>query len=177
MATVGKNYEFLGNIEQIETTKTERLIIENGPNGTIKSTNFFETEYSQKGVIYVSFNQKTFRVFLPPSKEQYVSEMKTYKEIVITQIEDVSKVPLSVEHGIPYKLGTLFAQEFMFDDFSDRPFAFHIKPQVTSIIKSNEIRGNMPCNIIVYKKGLEVVVKDKCFLRKAPSLPWLKPLK
>jgi hypothetical protein len=138
------------------------LIIENeGPE--IIKTNYFQSEMNQSGKIYVSVNAGCFRVLLPESLKNITREMKTGNEIIISR-------------GPWLQMGLNDGFEFLFDDYTDNPFALHLDPGQFDRLPIPE-DSNREVRFIVYIKGLKKVIDTKAYYRAVKSIPCLEPLK
>lgn len=76
----------------------------------ILTSNFWECEFSSRGLIAVSMNAGAFRILLPGSLERFIPEMET-GEIVI-----ISKGKM---HGKK-------TYEFLFEDGTENPYCIHL---------------------------------------------------
>jgi len=73
----------------------------------IVATNFFSSEYAQRGLLFVSTNAGTVRVLLPDTLAGYLDEMKTAKRVelerrgqrLILWFDDGTETPFRVDVG------------------------------------------------------------------------------
>lgn len=87
------------------------LTIDNhGP--LIVRTNYWETEYAQRGVLYLSINAGAFRLLVPPGLQNFLSEVRTATEVI------VSRGPWPEQRRAEMI-------EVMFEDGTDSPFSVH----------------------------------------------------
>lgn len=83
-------------------------ILNNGPD--IVSTNYFDDDLAQRGMLYASMNAGAVRLLIPESQLQVVPDMLTGHMAVVTR-------------GVLWGREAL---EFLFDDNTDTPFALHL---------------------------------------------------
>lgn len=85
-------------------------ITNNGP--ALVETNYWQSEFALKGLLYLSFNAGAARLLVPGQLEQqYFHEIKTAKKVVIRHGKSAVGFPL---------------WEIEFDDGSDSPFVVHL---------------------------------------------------
>lgn len=82
----------------------------------IISTNYWESEYAEKGLFFLSWNAGAARLLIPDSQKMCLREMKHAREVVI------SRGPWEA-HGNRDSL------EIMWEDDSDNPFTLTILQQ------------------------------------------------
>lgn len=137
---------------------TELIKIGNdGP--VITSTNYWESNYNQQGVLFFSLNAGAFRLLLPGGNVVGEKEILTAKQIVIFL-------------GPGFGRHQIF--EIMFDDNSDNPYCLLFGTELADRLpdaKDNKKRFRF----IVYKKGLQVVMDTTCYFRMVSKIPCLKP--
>lgn len=76
----------------------------------IVATNFWETEFEQKSLVYLSLNARAFRLLLPRQWEEVLSEMATGKIVRVRRAKSPGK----------------YALELMFDDSTENPYCLHL---------------------------------------------------
>jgi hypothetical protein len=130
-------------------------VTNDGPN--IIETNFWRTDYNEKGKFYLSANASAFRLLVPLGYENAISEMLTAKEVVIT-------------NGWHRQLSRDMV-EVMFDDNTDSPFALWLSIAQTD----NRVADNAQkdFDFLVYTWGCSLAVRFKANWRRG-SLPCLK---
>ena len=79
----------------------------------ILSTNYWQTEHSERGYLYCSINAGCFRLLIPPAQESQIPEMQTAREVIVSR-------------GAWPEAGKLEAIEIMFEDDSDSPYCLHL---------------------------------------------------
>ena len=128
----------------------------NGPE--IASTNYWESEYARRGIIYLSFNAGAARLLLPPPFYPSLTEMDTGRLVILS-------------------LGQLdtgqTGYELLFGDYSDSPYSILVGTQQTDRLLSKSDSGR---DLIVSvwcdgNKKLELPAK----FRVVESVPCLKP--
>ena len=70
----------------------------------IKSTNFWQTNYAQKGEAFVTMKAGAIRLLLPPAMYKDIAEMATAKlvEITIDKARGASELLFDVQTAYPY---------------------------------------------------------------------------
>lgn len=107
----------------------------------IVSTNFWDSEYDRRGLVYLSVNAGALRLLLPKNKAgEWLKEIKTSKKCVIEKSANPGYVDL------------------VFEDGTDAPFALsvHVEKQTDSDLALN--RANL--KMIVYAGSLN----ETCYL-------------
>jgi len=91
--------------------------IENRGQAIVK-TNYWDSEYAQAGMFYLSWNAGAARLLVPDAQKLTLPEMRTAKYVI------VSRGPWD-DHG------GRDALELLFEDGSDAPFAVHLVSEQT----------------------------------------------
>ena len=84
----------------------------------LKASNYWDSEWNEKGLFYVSPNAGALRILCPRGSGQLIAEMRTGRHVVVT----VGKCTRVSMPGMV--IGREMA-EFMFDDGSDTPYALN----------------------------------------------------
>lgn len=135
------------------------IIIENnGPE--IVKTNFWETEWNERGRFYLSVNAGTFRLLVPDAHFHWYPEIQNTKEVVITQgIDRIQKKEMV---------------EILFDDHTNYPIVLCLAKAQTDRVGTSKHEGYP---FLVYLEGCFLVSRFTCYWRQAKTLPYLKPWK
>ena len=78
----------------------------------IKTTNYWDHEYANKGKIFFSVNAGAIRMLVPETMFHIIPEIETGKKVIISR-------------GPWPDAGRNDAFEVLFEDYSDNPFALH----------------------------------------------------
>jgi hypothetical protein len=127
----------------------------------IVQTNFWETEFNERGLYYLSGNAGAYRLLVPDAHFKTYPEMQTAKEVVITKGVD--------------RLQKREMVEIMFDDHTESPFTLYLPLEQTDNRTADDKPEGRPFD--VYLEGCFLVASFKCHCRRAKHLPCLKPWK
>lgn len=126
----------------------------------IASTNYWDTPNAKAGYAYMSINAGAYRLLIPPSQEEWVKDMVTASEVVITR-------------GPWMAQGKRDAYELLFDDHSDSPFALHMVAEQWERNPSDADLGWKGIMVIYTAKG-PAATFGRVYYRKG-AIPCLKP--
>ena len=90
------------------------IITNDGPR--ITSTDYWQTEHSRRGILYLSINAGCFRLLVPTALAPEVDEMRSAKHIIISMLPKLKR-----RDG-------QYAVEWMADDGTDDPWSCHLSP-------------------------------------------------
>lgn len=144
--------------------KMQMIEIENnGPE--IIRTNYWQSEYSSRGLFYLSINAGAFRLLVPDSWVQETGEWMTAKEIIISR-------------GPWPEKGKLDALEILFEDYSESPYVVHLaSEQIDRLpLDTDRDRKDQPPRwkfSVWTQKGK--ILEFPCRYRIVKKLPFLKP--
>jgi hypothetical protein len=140
------------------------LVISN--NGReIASTNYWQSEYARRGILYLSVNSGAFRLLLPKILEIALSDMKTAREAII------SRGPWPDKNRAD-------AIEVLFEDGSDKPFALLFGTEQIDRMPSVADEGRRGLECSVWSNGPSPVkaLSLPAAYRRVKSLPCLEDL-
>lgn len=138
----------------------DRFLTITNNEGEIASTNYWETEASQKGLFYLSTNAGVLRLLVPVANESWLPDMtEGVKEVVLTRgrFNNVNDVV-----------------EIMFEDGSPSPFALHIAHEQLDRLWLREDERK-PHRFTIWAKDRGKIAEFTCWLRRAANLPYMKP--
>jgi hypothetical protein len=129
----------------------------NGPE--VVETNFWNSQFSERGLFYLSANAGAFRLLVPEAQDGTLQEMHTAKEVVITR---------GWHDGDRREM-----VEIMFDDHTDDPFTLWLSLEQTD----NRVAEGKPLGLpfYVYLRDCVIGARFMCYWRRA-GLPCMKPL-
>lgn len=125
----------------------------------IKETNYWETMYSNRGVLFFSTNAGAFRLLLPESLISDIKEMEVAKEIVVSSGPGLSR-------------DTAF--EILFDDNSESPYCLHFGIEQIDRLPVPSDSGKK-CRFIIYGPGLSLKLDTYCWYRRVSHIPCMRP--
>lgn len=143
---------------------SDALTVEN--NGAIISkTNFWETSYAQRGLLYISVNAGSFRLLVPTSQRDCISDMLPKAKHVV-----VSMLPLN-----QWKDGA-YCIEWMVEDGSDSPWSCTLSPQQIDRAPGIEDVGKQwEASVWDSKNGApHRRMHRPAYFQIVPKLPWLR---
>jgi predicted transport protein len=132
----------------------------------IISTNYWQSEYARKNIVFLSVNSGMLRLLLPINFERDISEMKTGKDVIVS-IGTLSGVEKSYE--------------ILFDDHTDNPYCLHFGNAQADRVPNKDDGGRADLRLLIYtkKKFEETLQPDHIFenvkLRFVKTLPCMKP--
>ncbi len=94
----------------------------------IIGTNYWNTPNARAGYAYMSLNAGAYRLLLPQSRSEWIKEMATAREVVITRGPWMAQAKID-------------AFEIMFDDGSKSPFVIDMVPEQWDRTPSDADRG------------------------------------
>jgi hypothetical protein len=106
------------------------------------------------------------RVLLPPAHYGVLADMRAAQYCVL------SRGPWPAEHKLE-------AIEIMWDDGSDSPFALHLTPDSFDLLPAEPEAGREWTLAVYVAKDARPhkALERRCYWRRAPHLPWMKPWK
>lgn len=145
-----------------------QLTVENhGP--LIVRTNYWETEWADRGYVLLSPNAGAFRLLLPRGHEQAINDMHTAKGCA------VSFGPWSIAGD---EVGSMF--EVLFDDESTDPFSIHISPdQVIPRPAAADVAGEWTLSVWTAPRRQRdrprMALQRPCRYRLSRQIPDMRP--
>jgi len=142
------------------------MINNDGP--TIIDTNFWDSEWARRGLIYVSSNGGAIRLLVPDSQHAVIAEMeKGTRHVIASYLK---------KHLVrPDQL----ALEMLFEDGSDSPYAFHTNPGSFDRYPAPDDSNRVwRATVWEQKDGKPSMCLDlPLYIRTAYTLPCLQPWK
>jgi hypothetical protein len=136
------------------------LIIENDGSKIVKS-NYWDSEFAQKGYFFCSFNAGAAMLLIPDSRLNEVPEMATGKLIILSRGTWNRKKD---------------ALEILFDDGSDEPHLMHLsKDQLDRLIPSSD--NGRDLTFSAWKRGPVKLFERPAKFRIVKNLPCLEKWK
>lgn len=136
-------------------TPTSQIVTSNhGP--LIVSSTYWGSAIEELGKLWISTNAGAIRVLVPRSMRRVIEDMRSAKYVICSR----GPGPQGRKDD---------AMELLFEDGTDSPFSLHVGPE--------SVDRHWVCSVWDWKKNKpHKATERKCFWRRAPSLPWLKPL-
>ena len=148
--------------ETVIVNENDRIEISND-GADIIQTNFKKSSYNKLGFFLISQNGAAFRLICPTSQLSQVREMQTANKIIIS-------------HGI-HKQFRCPMIEILFEDDSESPLALWLSPaQFSTYLPLEKFLNPIIFSVWTVEGTPEKVLELDCWIRKVPSIPWLKPL-
>jgi hypothetical protein len=124
----------------------------------IEKTSYWESDFAENGLIFMSMNAGAFRLLLPPGlATEIVTEAKKATEVLISRGTYKDKD----------------AVEILFEDGTKTPFVIHMGVnQVDMLPPDDDAKERV---ITLWTDGPKLEVSLPAFYRRVPKLPWLKP--
>ena len=136
----------------------------------ISETNYWETDFSKKGFLYLSMNAGAFRLLLSHEIRLTGQGYQT-RDDFIKEIKDAEYVIIS--RGFWDKcMGE--ALEVLFEDNTDYPYILHLSPGQFDRIPSKEDNGRT-FKISLWKDGPNKILEKPARYRHVKFLPYMKP--
>jgi len=143
---------------QTAPSRPETLRIENdGPD--IVETNYWKTEWNDRGIIALSLNARTFRILLPDSMADQVADMQTGKEIIISKGKHRGKL----------------AYEILFDDGTNSPYSLLLDGQQMIGPHPADDQAGREVRLSVWIRGPRRILDAPARFRIVSKLPCLRP--
>jgi hypothetical protein len=143
----------------------DRLIEIRNDGGKIIWSNFWQTEFNERGLFFLSINARTVRLLMPKRRTPAILEMTTAKHIVLTRGRYENKD----------------AVELLFDDGSDQPYGLWIDGgQTDRLWPPSEDGTKLP--FLLYGPRIDGATvtsepfeywTSTAYLRRAPKLPFM----
>ena len=131
----------------------------------IVSTNYWDTDYAERGFYFLSINAGAFRLLVPDDHKSAVKEWLQATEVIISR-------------GPWPEMDKSDAFEILFEDNTDYPYAIQIGfDQVDRIIPDSDrySHGQPPRRKLSVWTRIGKVLELPCRYRIVKSIPWLKP--
>lgn len=135
------------------------ITIENAGQKIVK-TNYWQHEYAKAGKLYFTSNAGAVRMLIPGTMEQIIPEIKTGKKVILPR-----------GHWPDY--GREDAFEFMFEDFSDSPYAIHVGTDQWDMIPKWDRKGGWVFAAWTENEGC--VYEKRMRYRLVDKIPCMKP--
>ena len=131
----------------------------------IIETNYWESEHAKYGFCYISINAGCYRLLVPKFREDWLKEIETAKEVVISRGPSPNSSPPKAD-----------AFEIMFEDHTDSPFSVIMSPEQWDRMPSDGDFGWKGKMHIYFDGSKEPVMEFyDLYYRRVKNLPWLKP--
>lgn len=104
------------------------LYIENDKEEII-NTNYWDSDFAQQGLLYLSWNSNCARLLIPDQLDQIISEIRTGLKVII------SKGPWPAANK---NIGL----EILFDDHTQKPFSIHLAKEQTDFTPDKDMNEN-----------------------------------
>lgn len=139
------------------------LMIENDDQ-RIVATNYWESEYAQRGAVFLSTNAGAFRLLVPRSQEAILREARTATEVVVSR-------------GPWPAAGKQDAIEVLFEDGTDTPFAIQFGLEQCDRLPLDSDQGReLVLTVWVCRGGKpKLALSWPAWYRRAKRLPCLQP--
>jgi hypothetical protein len=128
----------------------------------ILETNYWDSEYAQEGIYYLSWNAGAARLLVPDSKKSDINEMKSAKYVIISR-------------GTWLEHKKNDALELLFEDNSESPFCLFLSPEQTDRLLPDTDEGGNFVTTVWTRDGQKLELQGK--YRKVESIPCLQPWK
>lgn len=127
----------------------------------ITETNYFDSAHARAEKVIVSPNAGAIRCLIPPALAPLIGELRQAEYAIVTL------GPYHGEAGI----------EILWEDHSDTPHAWHMTAASCTMLPGDPGDSQWVISLWIEKKGKpHKALERKCYWRRAPTLPWLKPL-
>lgn len=126
----------------------------------ITDTNYWDSEYAQAGVLFLSWNAGAARLLIPDSQKPMLREMKGAREVIISR-------------GPWPEMGKDEAFELMWEDGSDAPFAVHMGVEQTDRLLPEGDQGGGIVLAVWTRGGLKK--RWPARYRKVERIPCMQP--
>jgi hypothetical protein len=139
-------------------------ITNHGP--LITATNFWESEFAERGLAYLSVNAGAFRLMIPDAILQWISEMRPgAKHVVVSMLRPEKWV--EGQHCV----------EWMVEDGSDTPWACQLDPrQVDRLPLPDDTTSQWIASVWDGQRGRpHKCLERPAYFRFVTELPCLKP--
>lgn len=139
-------------------------IANHGP--LILSSTYWGSGYEAAGKIFCSPNAGSIRILVPRTRREIIAECRKVEYVIL------SRGPwpaMALAEGI----------EILFEDHSESPFSIQLTPESFALLPAKppaeqewilalwDLKKNRP----------HKAVERKCYWRRVPKIPWLKPWK
>lgn len=130
----------------------------------IVETNFWETDYAHNGICYLSINAGCYRLLIPENRRDWLREINTAKEIII------SRGP--APQASPPKSDAL---EILFEDGTDSPFMILIGPEQVERMPADADHGWKGVMHIYDRLAEKPLIEfTRVYYRRVKKLPYMK---
>lgn len=140
------------------------IITNHGP--LIEASDYWESEYAARGVVYLSVNAGAFRLLLPDVlKPLLLDDMRSAREVVVSR-------------GPWPEQGRDDALELLFDDGSTAPFSLHMGLEQVDRLPLDSDAGKQWIASVwtAPRRGRpQKALERKAYYRRVDRLPCLRP--
>ena len=132
----------------------------------IVETNYWTSSYAKNGFCYISINSGCYRLLVPKYRKDWLKDMETAKEVVISRGANYTYQPPKSD-----------AFEIMFEDHTETPFVMQTGSEQWEHAPSDADKGWKGV-IHVYYDSIEKPVLEfqRVFYRRVKELPYMKPV-
>ena len=147
----------------MSTTEFIVSITNDGPK--IIETNYWESEHAKYGFLYMSINAGCYRLLIPKFREDYLKEIATAKDVVISRGPAPNLQPPRSDYF-----------EIMFDDHTDTPFIINVGVEQWDRVPTDADQGWKGKMHIYFDRSKEPVMEFyNLFFRRVKKIPCMKP--
>lgn len=134
----------------------------------VVSSNYWDTEHAARGLLYLSINAGAFRLLVPHSARQAISDMRPGARHVVVSILQRDLWPAEGTPG--------HVVEWMVEDGSDSSWSCHLSAgQIDRIPGPDDAGKEWIATVWDRKDGRpHKCLERPAYLQIVPSLPWLK---
>lgn len=126
----------------------------------ILSTDYWDSEHAQRGLMYLSWNAGAARLLLPDAIKGELREMRGARYVIISR-------------GAWHEQGGRDALELLFEDGSDSPYVVHLVAEQTDRLLPEDNQGG-GFSVTVWTRGGEKLRLPGKY-REVDALPCLEP--
>lgn len=130
----------------------------------IVASTYWDSEQAKSGKVYVSVNAGAIRVMVPACARQVIEECRSSQYAILSR-------------GPWPEQGLQEAAEILWEDKSDSPYSMHLSVQSFDALPAEPPAGQeWVISLWDLKKGRpHKALERKCYWRRVPRIPWLKP--
>jgi len=125
----------------------------------IAGTDYWESEWSARGLAMISMNAGAFRILVPDSMAPQVADMQTAREVIISKGRYQGKQ----------------AYEILFDDHTDTPYSLLLDARQFASLQPADSEHGKEVRISVWVRGPQRVLDMPARFRVVRRLPCLRP--
>lgn len=126
----------------------------------IESTNYWDSTYAQRGLMYLSWNAGAARLLLPDTLKGELREMRSSRYVIVSR-------------GPWHEHGGRDALELLFEDGSDSPYVVHLMAEQTDRLLPEDNQGGGFVVTVWTRGGEKLRIPGK--YREVDGLPCLQP--